>query len=141
MARNQFNVGTKFLMDGLEYLIKRSGHEELLVEVKKYKQTQFVTIKELEQAWYEERLIFKDPTDKVDKIKLDLGQLTSKEDKKIKMKLEVLQPVINGTYHTINLDKYLKELEEQKGIKVKKQLSTIGRKHGKSIKMLVIFWI
>ncbi|MEK4236215.1 Mu transposase C-terminal domain-containing protein [Paenibacillus sp. FSL H7-0714] len=120
MARNQFNVGTKFLMDGLEYLIKRSGHEELLVEVKKYKQTQFVTIKELEQAWYEERLIFKDPTDKVDKIKLDLGQLTSKEDKKIKMKLEVLQPVINGTYHTINLDKYLKELEEQKGIKVKK---------------------
>lgn len=120
MARNQFNVGTKFLMDGLEYLIKRSGHEELLVEVKKYKQTQFVTIKELEQAWYEERLIFMDPTDKVDKIKLDLGQLTSKEDKKIKMKLEVLQPVINGTYHTINLDKYLKELEEQKGIKVKK---------------------
>ncbi|CAG7652906.1 hypothetical protein PAESOLCIP111_06668 [Paenibacillus solanacearum] len=120
MARNRFSYGTKFLLDGMEHVIKRSERNEIVVELVKYKQTKSFPISELEEAFDEERLAFQDITERANKIKLDLNQLSEKEKASIKIKLDVLKPVIDGGYHKIKLDEYLKTLRDEKGYKVSK---------------------
>jgi putative transposase len=104
-------------MDGVEHVVKRLDRNEVIVELIKYKQTKSYNVRELEEAWDEERLAFEDPGKRLGKIKLDLGQLTEEENRIIKLKLKVLEPVIKGYYHTINLDVYLADLRS-KGIEI-----------------------
>ncbi|TNJ63772.1 DDE-type integrase/transposase/recombinase [Paenibacillus hemerocallicola] len=120
MARNYFSYGTKFLLDGLEHMVKSSDHREIVVEIIKYKQIKSILLTDLEEAWDEERLVFQDVTERASKIKSDLNQLNEKEKASIKFKLDVLKPVIDGNYHKINLDEYLRTLREVKGFKVSK---------------------
>lgn len=120
MARNSFTYGTKFLLDGIEHIVKRSGRNEIVAELIKYKQTKCFSLSELEEALYEERLVFHDSTDRANKIKLDLNQLNDREKAKLKIKLDVLEPVIKGYFNKIKLDEYLLTLREQKGYTVSK---------------------
>lgn len=120
MARNRFSYGTKFLLDGTEHLVKRTEQNEVVVELIKYKQTKSMPIYELEEAWDDERLTFQDSTERANKIKLDMNQLSEEEKASIKMKLDVLKPIIDGEYHKIKLDEYLRTLREVKGYKISK---------------------
>ncbi|MFD2613198.1 Mu transposase C-terminal domain-containing protein [Paenibacillus gansuensis] len=120
MARFSFSYGTKFLLDGMEHVVKRKEQKEVVVELLKYKETKSFTLTELEEALYEERLVFQDITGRSNKIKLDTRQLNDKERKVLKMKLDVLHPVIHGYYQKINLDMYLKSCREEKGYQVSK---------------------
>ncbi|WP_079908700.1 Mu transposase C-terminal domain-containing protein [Paenibacillus sp. 32352] len=120
MARNRFSYGTKFLLDGMEHMVKRSERNEVVVELIKYKETKSISISELEEAWYEDRLAFQDLTERASKVKLDVSQLSDSERETLKMKLDILHPVIHGYYHKINLDDHLTSLREGKGYKVSK---------------------
>ncbi|WP_284640793.1 Mu transposase C-terminal domain-containing protein [Paenibacillus silviterrae] len=120
MARNRFSYGTKFLLDGMEHMVKRSERNEVVVELIKYKETKSIPLSELEEALYEDRLVFQDLTGRAGKVKLDVSQLNDKERELLKMKLDVLHPVIHGYFHNINLDDYLKSLREDKCYKVSK---------------------
>ncbi|MCZ8514345.1 Mu transposase C-terminal domain-containing protein [Paenibacillus filicis] len=120
MARCSFSYGTKFLLDDMEHIVKRTERNRVVVELIKYKQLKTFSLHELEEAWDEERLKFEDPDNRLSNVKFDLEQLTLEERAKIKMKLEVLQPIIKGYFHTIKLDEYLSLLVKEKGIKVSK---------------------
>lgn len=129
VARNRFSYGTKFLLDGTEHMVKRSERNEVVVELIKYKETKSIPLSELEEAWYEDRLAFQDVNERAAKVKLDIDQLNDKEREILKMKLDVLHPVINGYYHQINLDDYLNSLREDKGYKVSKASFYNWKKH------------
>jgi putative transposase len=119
MARYKFSSGTLFVMDGIEHVILRKEKQDLVVELIQYKQRKTYSIFELEVAFYEERLTFKDTGGRADKLKMDI-EFTEDEKTEINMKLEVLHPVIKGYFHKIKLDEYLKTLNEDKNIRVSK---------------------
>jgi putative transposase len=120
LARNNFSHGTKFLMDGIEHVVIRKEHNEIVVELIKYKQTKTYSLYDLEMAFDEERLAFEDNGNRLSKIKIDVEQLNENDKAELKMKLDVLQPVIKGYYHEIVLDEYLQTLQNEKGLKVSK---------------------
>ncbi|MDQ0897496.1 Mu transposase C-terminal domain-containing protein [Paenibacillus sp. V4I7] len=119
MARNKFSSGTQFIMDGIEYVIIRKEKQDLIVELIQYKQRKTYSIYELEVAFYEERLTFRDTGERANKIKMDV-EFTDDEKTEIDMKLEVLHPVIKGYFHKIKLDEYLQTLKDEKNIVVSK---------------------
>ncbi|QMV44009.1 hypothetical protein [Cohnella cholangitidis] len=115
MSRNFFNYGTKFMMDGKEHIVLNKEQQNVVVELIEYKQKRSYSLNELLIAFDEERLVFKDPKNRFPTVRSTFSKV---ESELLKMKLVVLDPVINGYFNTINLDTYLRELEVEKGIKV-----------------------
>ncbi|RED89231.1 DUF7695 domain-containing protein [Cohnella phaseoli] len=115
MSRNFFNNGTKFMMDFKECIVLHKDQQNVVVEMIEYKQQKSYSINELLVAFDEERLVFKDPNNRFPTVR---SNNIPEEDEQLKTKLDVLAPVIQGYFKNINLDKYLKELEVEKGIKV-----------------------
>jgi putative transposase len=118
MARNSFSYGTKFLMDGLEHLVLRKEKSDVVVELLKYKQQKMYSVHELLVAFDEERLIFEDKGRRLPQVKQSIDQLLPPEKEEIRHKLKVLDPVIRGYYHKINLNEYLKKLKDEQDIKI-----------------------
>jgi putative transposase len=107
-------------MDGIEHVVIRKEHNEIVVELLKYKERKTYALLELEIAFDEERLAFEDSGNRLSKIKIDVEQLNEKDKAELKMKLDVLQPVIKGYYHEIVLEEYLHTLQNEKCLKVSK---------------------
>ncbi|MBD0380986.1 Mu transposase C-terminal domain-containing protein [Paenibacillus sedimenti] len=105
-------------MDGSEYVVKRSQDNEVVAELINYKQQKAFSLKELEEAWDEDRLAFEDTGKRSSIVKLDIDLLTDEEKNSVKIKLEVLRPVINGYFHSYRLDEYLRKLREEKCIDI-----------------------
>lgn len=107
-------------MDGIAHLVMHKEHNEVVVELVKYKQRKSYSTYDLELAFDEERLVFEDSGNRLFKMKLDIEQLNGKEQLQLNIKMEVLQPVIKGYYHDINLDEYLQSFQKEKGVKISK---------------------
>jgi putative transposase len=118
MPRCRFESGTKFFMDDLEHMILRVESKKITIEVLKYKQAKICSLRELEEAFDEERLVFEDPGNRSNLVKLDPVDLTETEHAHLKMKISVLEPVIHDRFHKINVDDYLKSLREEKGLSI-----------------------
>ncbi|TCM99385.1 putative transposase [Paenibacillus sp. BK033] len=120
MSRFSFSFGTKFLMDGLEHIVLRSEKNEVVVELIKYKQKKQFSLNDLLIAYDEQRLVFEDPNQRISQVKQSIDQLLPAEKEKIHKKLLVLEPVIKGYFHRINLEEYLNGLRKERGISISK---------------------
>ena len=116
MSRYNFAVGAKFLLDGMEHKINSATHDEVVVELTKYKQFKTYKKKELYNEWFEEKLIFEDKGNRAPFARSDINNLTADETEEIRIKLKVLDPIIKG--NKINISEHLQILREKENINI-----------------------
>ncbi|GLX70800.1 Mu transposase C-terminal domain-containing protein [Paenibacillus glycanilyticus] len=114
MSQHDFSHGTKFLLYGLEVVVKRSGHRQVTVESVNYKKLETYKVEELLQAWMDGNLEFQiDESQPV--IETDFESFPPDKKKEAERRYEIIRPFIKREKRFADLEKHLEVNQVSQG--------------------------
>ncbi|SFT05839.1 Mu transposase C-terminal domain-containing protein [Paenibacillus sp. BC26] len=108
MSQHEFSHGTKFLLNGLEVVVKRSGHRQITVENVKYGNLETYKVVELLRAWVDGNLEFQIDENRPI-IETDFEAFSAEKKNEAERRYKLLLPFINREKKFVDLAEHLEE--------------------------------
>src|SRR5690606_24298578 len=118
MAGYYFEVGTKFMINDKEYMVRRDLELDYEVENLNYKKIEIIRKQELLNLWWNGSLLFRVNNEKENENLLIIHNLDDLDESSKSEALErfrILEPVIKGEVLPSEINEYLKSLERKVG--------------------------
>ncbi|MCH1627417.1 transposase family protein [Fredinandcohnia quinoae] len=114
MAGYYFDVGSKFMINDNEYMVRREFELDYEVENLNYKKIELIRKNELLNLWWKGTLMFRINNEEENLMKIhNLNDLDDKSKKEAIERFKILEPVINGEILPSEIKTYLNSLGDR----------------------------